>query len=52
MEPRTLIAYAIIAVMVLAAAAWIGYAGYNTHDRKTARRRKRESDARVKRELL
>ena len=42
MEQRLVIAYALIALLLLAAAAAVAYARYNTHDRKIARRRARE----------
>ncbi len=41
-ETRTLIAYALILLMVAAAVGGIIYLRYNSHDRKTARRRDRE----------
>ncbi|WP_126175287.1 hypothetical protein [Tsuneonella rigui] len=49
METRLVFAYLIIAFMVIAAGSLIGYARYNQHDRKIARQRARERDARVKR---
>ena len=48
MEARLIIAYALIALMVLAVVAWAAYARHNTHARKIARRRGRSDDARVK----
>lgn len=41
-ETRTLIAYALILLMIAAAVGGIFYLRYNSHDRKTARRRDRE----------
>ena len=41
-ETRTLIAYALILLMVAAAVGGFTYLRYNRHDRKTARRRDRE----------
>ena len=49
METRLVFAYLIIAVMVIAAGSLLAYARYNQHDRKVARQRARELDARVKR---
>jgi hypothetical protein len=41
-ETRTLIAYALILLMVAAAAGGIFYLRYNSYERKNARRRDRE----------
>lgn len=49
METRLVIAYLLIAAMVLAAGSLIAYSRYNRHDRRIARQRGREEDARVKR---
>ena len=49
METRLVIAYFLIAAMVIAAGWLIAYARYNRHDRRIARQRSREDDARVKR---
>ncbi len=43
MEPRIIIAYALIALMIVCTAAAIGYARHNTRDRKVARRRARQA---------
>ena len=49
METRLVIAYLLIAAMVIVAGSLIAYARYNRYDRKIARQRGREEDARVKR---
>ena len=49
METRLVIAYLLIAAMVVAAGALIAYARYNKQGRRIARQRAREQDARVKR---
>ena len=45
MEPRLMLAYALIALFIVGAIAWIAFAIYNSHDRKVFRQRARE-DAR------
>jgi hypothetical protein len=49
MDSRIIIAYSLIAFLVLVASAWAAYARYNTPNRKIARQRRREADARAKR---
>lgn len=46
METRLIIAYAIIATMVLLALAGAAYARHNTRPRKLARKRRREAQRR------
>lgn len=49
METRHVIAYVLIAILAAGAGALIVYARSNRHDRKVARQRAREDDARMKR---
>jgi len=42
MDTRELIAYSLIAIMVLMMGAWATYAYYNTRERKVARQRQRD----------
>ena len=46
MDTRQLSAYVLIALMLLAGAAWVAWARHNTRDRKIGRRRAREQAAR------
>ncbi len=48
MEPRLILAYSLIALIVASLAAWIAYARYNTRERKVARQRAR-MEARLER---
>ena len=41
---RHLLAYALIALMIVVAATWAAYARHNTRDRKIARQRAREAE--------
>jgi len=50
METRLIIAYSLIAIMVLAGIAWVAYARHNTRDRRIARQRLRETAARKERQ--
>ena len=43
MEPRLILAYALIALMIVGVAAGIAYARHNTRDRMVARQRAREA---------
>jgi hypothetical protein len=49
MDTRQLSAYALIALMLLAGAAWAAWARHNTRDRKIDRRRAREQASRDRR---
>lgn len=49
METRLVVAYLLIAAMVVAAGLLAAFARYNRHDRKIARQRGRLDDARVRR---
>ena len=49
MEPRLIIAYTLIALMVVCAAAAIAYAWYNPRDRMVARQRALEDNRRSQR---
>jgi hypothetical protein len=50
METRLVIAYSIIALMILAVAAWAVYARHNTQERRIARQRARETASRIRRQ--
>ena len=50
METRLVIAYSLIALLVLAGAAWIAYAQYNTRDRKMGRQNARDTASRIQRQ--